>query len=172
MYAGPSVRCGIEYNLKGDDWSLYHEAGYFLFNRGFLLKTEAKKYLDAGGINEGTYLSMEFYYKYQQYEATDSISDFVNNKFKPYQKNYQVLKHVECFTVKFGSMNVYKRGLVADWFVGAGLRFKQARSGLTSRENENIMDSSDYGPNVFSNEAGFKVYPNIDMGVKIGFRVK
>src|SRR5262245_6575460 len=95
IYAGPSVRGGVEYNLKNNDCSVYHEAGVFLLSPGFTLKTEVKRYLDPEDINTGRYVSLEFYYKYQQYKATDSISRFVNNQFKPYEKNYPVVKHVE-----------------------------------------------------------------------------
>lgn len=174
IYTGPSVRGGIDFKIK-DNWAIYHEYGYFLGNRGFITKLEFKCYLsDEPKHSFGNYVSVELSYKYQNYNTSDSITkvDSGNNFITTYDKAYTVTKHVECLTIKFGNMHVYRAGIVLDAFIGAGIRVKQAQNTLTGEENEHIQHSSDYGPNVFTNEAGFKVYPNIDMGVKIGYRIK
>lgn len=173
IYAGPSFRAGIEYKIK-DKISFYNEFGWFyLYGQGGLTKFEIKKYLNNSDLNVGNYLSVELFYKYQQYNATDTIS-FLNssNTITKYSKDYFVSKNVECLTIKYGSMTVYKFGIVVDLFVGLGIRLKQANNTLTTTENNNIQHSSDYGPNVFTNEAGIKVYPNLDAGIKIGFNFK
>lgn len=173
-YSGPSIRAGVEYKLK-DNWSLYNELGYFVFNtQGALIKLELKHYLTDYNRNVGVYVSGELYYKYQQYQATDSITKInqANLQYTRYEKNYSVTKHVECFTIKYGVMDVYKYGIVIDAFIGLGVRLRQANNTLTYEENKNIKRSADYGPNVITNEAGSKIYPNFDAGVKIGYRIK
>lgn len=172
-YNGPSVRLGAEYKLK-DTWSLHNELGYFIGNTGAITKIELKHYLDYLDKNVGIYLSAELAYKYQHYQTTDTIAimNQTNLQITKYEKDYFVTKHVECLTIKFGYLKVYKLGIVLDIFGGAGIRVKQAKNTLTSDENKNIKHSSDYGPNVFTNEAGNKIYPNIDLGVKIGYRIK
>jgi hypothetical protein len=170
IYTGPSLRLGVEYKIK-DSWSLYNEFGYFFADkRGALLKLELKHYLydfDNNDRNSGGYLSGELYYKYQYFNASDSIEILPK-----YEKDYSVSKHVECLTLKLGYMKVYRCGIVVDMFCGLGVRVKQAQNTLTSEENAHIAHSSDYGPNVFVNEAGNKVYPNIDLGVKVGYRFR
>jgi hypothetical protein len=165
IYTGPSVRLGVEYKIK-NNWSLYNEFGYFLGNRGIITKLELKKYLDEDR-NVGLYISGELSYKYQAYDTDDSI------QIKPfYNKEYSVTKNVECLTIKFGKLKVKKLGIIVDSFVGAGIRFKQATNTLDENEKSKIKSSSDYGPNIFTNESGFRVYPNIDFGIKIGYRIK
>jgi hypothetical protein len=65
---------------------------------------------------------------------------------------------------------VYKSGLTIDLFAGAGIRLRQGCNNLS--KDENIKSSSDYGPNVFTNYAGRMIFPNVDIGVKIGFGMK
>ncbi len=173
IYTGPSFRAGIEYKIK-NKISFYNEFGWFyLYGQGGLTKFEIKKYLNQHDLNAGNYLSVELFYKYQQYNTSDTIG-FINssNTVTKYSKDYFVSKHVECLTIKYGSMTVYKFGIVVDLFVGLGIRIKQANNSLTANENNHIQHSSDYGPNVFTNEAGFKVYPNFDAGIKVGYNFK
>ena len=170
FYTGSSIRLGAEYKLK-DTWSFYNELGYFIDNTGGIIKFELKHYLEDLHRNAGTYVSAELTYKYQHYQTTDSVNP-ENLPYTKYEKNYAVTKHVECLTIKFGTMKVFRCGILIDGFVGLGIRFKQATNGLTSEENKNIVHSSDYGPNVFTNQAGIKIYPNIDLGVKIGYSFK
>jgi hypothetical protein len=174
IYVGPSIRAGVEYRVK-ENWSIYNELGcFFKYTQGALAKIEIKHYLTFSNRNVGNYVSAELYYKYQQYQATDTIAKInqANLQITRYEKNYSVTKHVECLTIKYGVMNVCKFGIVIDAFVGLGVRLKQGSNTLTDDENQNIKHSSDYGPNVITNQAGFKVYPNFDAGVKIGYRIK
>lgn len=169
-----SIRIGVEYKVK-DNWSLYNELGYyFLTTKGALAKFEVKHYLTNSSKNVGNYVSAELYYKYEEYLTTDTISkvNLNNLQITRYEKEYKVFKNIECLTIKYGIMTACKYRLVFDAFAGIGLRLKQATNTLTSDENEHIKSSHDYGPNIIMNQAGFKVYPNFDLGVKIGFRIK
>lgn len=169
IYNGLSVRSGLEYRVS-ESFAVYNELGcYFLYGKGITAKVEFKNYIHTEKT-AGNYYSFELYYKYQDYTALDSIQ--LQNFTKPYSKYYDVFKNVACLTFKLGKMTVYKFGFVADAFVGLGIRFRQATNTLTHDENNSIKDSSDYGPNVIANQAGFFVYPNFDLGVKIGYRIR
>lgn len=170
IYTGPSFRAGVEYKVK-NKVSFYNEFGWFyLYGQGGLTKFEIKKYLNHSDLNVGNYLSVELFYKYQQYNTSDTIG-FINssNSVTKYNKDYFVSKNVECLTIKYGSMIVLKYGIVVDFFVGLGIRLKQSHNTLTSDENKHIQNSSDYGPNQITNYAGNNIYPNIDAGIKIGY---
>ncbi len=173
IYTGPSFRAGIEYKIK-NQISFYNEFGWFYaYGQGGLTKFEIKKYFDNSNLNVGNYLSAELFYKYQQFNTSDSIGFITSSTTTTkYKKDYFVSKNVECLTIKYGNMTVYKFGIVVDLFVGLGIRLKQSYNTLNSDENNHIQHSSDYGPNVFVNEAGFKVYPNFDLGIKIGYNFK
>ncbi len=170
-YDGPSARLGIEYKVKRDV-NLYNEVGYFFINTGAITKVELRKYLnnlevESCVMSSREYLSFEFAFKRQEYKAGDSV--YVNPGIY-YYKDFSVRKSVECFTVKYGTLFVYKSGLTIDLFIGAGIRMRQGCNSLNKEEN--IKSSSDYGPNVAVNYAGRMIFPNVDIGLKIGFGVK
>lgn len=170
-YDGPSARVGVEYKLD-ENLNLYNEIGYFFMNTGAIAKVELKSYLNElyaenKFMSSRDYVSFEFSFKRQEYRTGDSV--FVNPG-KYYYKDFNVRKSVECFTVKFGTLFVYKGGLTVDLFMGAGIRIRQGCNSLNGEEN--IKSSSDYSPNVWTNYAGRMVFPNVDIGVKIGFGAK
>lgn len=172
-YSGSSIRIGTEYKLKGRT-SLYNEIGTYFpsfnglkNNNGIILKTEFKFYFNHDAMTSGSYISGELFYKYQSFSTWDTI------QIKPdYRQEYTVSKNVECFTIKFGAMEVYKNHLIFDFFIGAGVRVKQIKNTLTTDENNKIQSDGDYGTNLAIGMAGQSVYPNIDMGIKIGYRIK
>ena len=173
IYSGMSPRIGVEYKLK-KTFALYNEIGTYISgpnsmqnNKGILTKIEFKKYLNRNNLNSGTYLSAELFYKHQSFRMIDSIS--VTTK---YEKEFNVTKDVGCFTIKYGKLFVFKYNFIVDAFAGFGLRYKVSRSTLTEEENKHFIPNGDYGFNVPVNEAGRYFYPNIDLGVKIGFSVK
>jgi hypothetical protein len=173
IYSGMSPRIGIEYNLKRSFY-LYNEIGTYisgpnslLNNKGFLTKIELKKYFNFDEINSGTYLSAELFFKHQSFGRTDSIR--LINK---YEKDYVVTKNVTCFTIKFGYLKDLKYNFFIDYFIGAGLRYKISSSTLTAEENSNIIGEGDYNFNIAVGESGKFYRPNIDIGLKIGYRIK
>lgn len=170
-YDGPSARLGVEYKLD-QNLSLYNELGYFFIHTGAIAKVELKSYLNELVAESCTkssreYVSLEFAFKRQEYRTGDSI--YVNQG-KYYYKDFSVRKSVECLTVKVGTLFVYKNGMTVDLFMGAGIRMRQGCNDLNKEEN--IKSSSDYGPNVWTNYAGRGIFPNVDIGVKIGFGMK
>lgn len=173
IYSGMSPRVGVEYKLH-NTLALYNELGTYISgpnsiqaNRGVLIKIELKKYFNYSGHTTGDYISTELFYKHQSFRTVDSIS--VNTK---YEKEYGVVKDVGCLTVKYGRLSVFKYNVIVDVFVGLGLRYKVSHSTLTEVENEHIVPIGDYHLNIPVSQAGAFFYPNIDLGVKIGYRIK
>ena len=173
FYSGSSPRIGIEYKLK-NNYAFYHEIGTYFpnfngikNNQGILAKTEFKYYLKKSGFTSDTYFSAELFYKYQTYNTWDTIN------IKPiYRKDYTVYKSVGCFTIKYGLVEFFKCGITLDYFVGLGVRFKNAHSTLTTEENNNIQRVGDNGGNILENKAGQFILPNFEAGFKIGYKLK
>lgn len=172
-YEGSSLRFGLEYRLT-DKWYLYNEAGYFIRNKGALGKIELKRYIgemfqEEKNYAERNYISFEFFYKYQNYRTSDSISI---SKVPIYYKEYDVRKSVGTLTVKYGTLFTYKCGLTLDVFFGGGIRLRNACNTLKEEENNNIKSTGDYSTNILTNVGGHYFYPNFDIGLKIGFGAK
>lgn len=173
IYSGMSPRIGLEYKLKKSLY-LYNEIGTYisgpnslLNNKGFISKMELKKYFNSDGINNGNYLSAEILFKHQSFGLTDTI--LTSPK---YERAYSVTKNVSCFTIKFGEIKDLKHNFFFDYFIGLGLRYKLATSTLTKEENQNIKGEGDYRLNIAVGQAGDFFYPNIDFGIKVGYRLK
>ena len=172
-YHGASIRIGIEYKLK-NALSLYNEIGTFVpnsfgkkNNQGALTKIELKRYLNKTNETSGEYFSVESFIFYQSY----NIDDTINLKPK-YARNFNVYKGVSCLTFKFGELTSFKCGLTIDAFAGLGIRFKSSHNSLNDEENNNIVSVGDYGDNISEEKAGKFVWPKIDLGVKVGWRLK
>lgn len=177
-YMGPSIRAGVEYRFK-NPWAIYGELGSFFYNsKGLTGKLELKFYFSETVFKKparavSNYFSTELYYKYQYYDTYDSIApDLMDGEPGFPKTEYSVSKHIECFTIKYGALNVFNSGFVLDAFIGLGIRFKQAKNTLSPEDNVNMPSTSDYGPNLFINRAGNFIYPNFEAGIKIGWRIK
>lgn len=174
IYNGMAPRVGIEYKLI-HNYSLYHEIGTYIpnvnsmnSNQGIILRTEFKRYLNRSSVSSGNYLSIELFYKYQQYNTNDSIRSAIN-----YTRDYSVFKSVGCFNVKYGSMKIYKFNMIVEYFISLGLRYKVTRSNLSQQENDNLVSTDDsYNINLLVNRAGTFLFPNVDAGIKIGYKLK
>jgi len=171
-YEGTSLRMGLEYKMN-KEWSNYTELIHYFFNTGEGIKTEFKYFLpyyyqDNKHSSSRDYFSVELFYKRQCYKTSDTII----MPYEKYNKQYNVTKSIECFTIKYGEQTTYKCGITLDVFVGLGIRLRQATNSLSNIENAHIKCEGDYGTNCIVNMASNNVYPNFDVGVKIGFRLK
>jgi len=176
-YSGPSLRMGLEFKLKGNIAGYVECGGYFpqvssnyavAANNGLINKVELKYYTNKEGMCGGDYFSIELFNKYQSYTANDS---FLTTK-PVYAKSYQVYKDVTCLTFKYGYTKQWRKHFVFDSFVGLGIRHHTSSNTLTTYENDHIESIGDYGLNVSENRAGSYWFPNIDFGVKVGYRFK
>jgi hypothetical protein len=142
---------------------LEHEIGFnFYDSRGFMLRTDVKRYQYSGRNSQ--YVGIDLFYKNQNYHTSDTI--FNGNV------QYQVFKNVVALSLKYGEVTTFKFGLVLDFYIGLGLRFIQNRNTLSPIENKGMAPTSDYGPNLIMNRAGNRLYPNVLVGLKIGYKLK
>ncbi len=169
FYSGSSYRGGVEIDLT-KHFSIYQECGgYFKkFNgqtntKGYVLKSELRYYLSS---TDPLYLSIEYFYKRQNYNYGDSI-------YFPTQYNvaYNVDKYVTAFTLKSGSLILLNKYFYIDIFGGLGIRYKNIRTNLSESEKEHRWYYNDSMSQTFMNgdRKGFVL--NIDVGVKIGFNL-
>jgi hypothetical protein len=176
-YSGSSIRLGAEHKIKNNK-AIYLELGAFLpnsiynsksvkNNAGFTIKSELKHYLYNQNCNSGVYCSFELNYKYQSYITSDSIQ--LQNT---YLKTYPVKKHVFSALVNFGEIFIAKCGFIIDINVGLGIRYKNVKSSLNNHENDNVIKVGDYGTNIMANQSGSFFYPDINMGIRIGYCIK
>jgi hypothetical protein len=171
VYNGSSPRIGMEFRSKSSVYAIYNEIGTYFRNskeksniEGFLVKCELKKYIKKF---TNKFFSIEFFYKHQSYDTFDSI------EIQPYYlKYYHVSKNVYCLTFKYGSTQMGNNRFIGEAFVGIGIRYKLTKSTLTHDENNYIMPSVWHPRNIMINQAGHFLYPNIDLGIKIGYCIK
>lgn len=161
-YVGRSLRVSCEYRIK-EYFSIENEFGFFFDNsKGYIAKFEFKYYFDKP--NEGLYCSGELYYKNQNYSTSDNFGNEL--------KEYTVNKNIECLTIKWGNLRVFKYGFIVEPYAGIGIRFQQNRNSLSATDNLSMEATTDYGPNIILNQARNRVYPNITAGIKVGLRLK
>ncbi|MFI5151133.1 MAG: hypothetical protein ACHQRM_15480 [Bacteroidia bacterium] len=178
-FSGPCFRLGAEWKYKSNISAGIECGAYFPFpydpiwsyiNSGFTTKLEMKYYRNKEQQCGGGYYSLELFYKYQAYPTSDSINLTMTSH--PYPRDYWVYKNITCLTFKWGKTMLWGKHLITDVYFGLGVRYHYAVNGLSAEENQHIKSSSDYGPNIMESMAGSIWYPNVDMGVKIGYRIK
>jgi len=174
-FSSPSFVGGIECKLyKGI--SLNMEGGGYFFSgwasqanvKGFIVKAEPKLNVSSLGDPTLGYISVEFMYKKQSFDWTDSV--LLTPK---YVKTFTEYRSVWAITLKVGRCDVIDR-IVFDSYLGLGVRVKNVTSTLTSQEANNLnwnpqgdIDPSDtWG---FMYQIGRYWYPNIEVGVRIGY---
>ena len=170
-YTGPSLRIGTEFKLK-NTYSFCAEFGTFVLgSKGYLFKPELRYYLPSETKLSGEYFGVELFFKNQSYVAdyTQYDGDTVNHPGVKQNGIFNVQKNVECFTLKYGEQTITKFGLLIDMYCGLGIRLQQNRNSLTASANNALVSSSDYGPNLMTDKAGNRVYPNLVAGIRIGF---
>ncbi len=171
VFSCPSYRLGLEFQLYKNVSISLEGGGYLrvspLFKNvtGYTLKTEAKMYLNK--INRSTYVSLEYFYKDQSYLVTQGIR--VNGIVLP--KDYTMQKYINSATLKYGYVKYVGERFFFDLFCGLGIRFKNVDCiGLTPYEIQHRVGTSESEFGYFRDLYGFSVLPNIDAGVKIGYR--
>jgi hypothetical protein len=176
---GPMYEIGTEYKLH-KNISMYIQGGGYIpaeFDRisdikGYLIKAEIKYYLNADEVSTGKYVALTGTYKNQSFNFQDSIR--LN---PPYLKTFRDFKSIYAFSIKYGNLHVFNSGIIIDWYIGIGLRFKYVTSTLTPQEvatlrynNDSSYDSDILGDTTFP--YGYALEPNADIGIRIGYRIK
>ena len=175
-FSSPSFVGGVECKIyKG--LSLNLEGGGYLRGwastqanvKGFIVKAEPKLNVSSLSDPSWGYLSVEFMYKKQSFDWTDSV--LLTPK---YVKTFTEYRNVWAITLKGGTCRVFFKRIIVDSYLGLGVRVKNVTSTLTSQEagHLNWNPPGDIDPSdVWGAEYGIgRVwYPNIELGVRVGY---
>ena len=140
---------------------------------GFAVKPCIKLYLNRQGIVGGKYIGLEYQYKQQQYELTDSIRI---NGDEPFKKHYGMTRYVNCINLKYGELTQLRKRWVIEWFGGIGVRYLNSFSDLPEQEYNGIIygenrGNSKTGPGGSIRYVGNTAFLNFTAGFKIGYRI-
>jgi hypothetical protein len=140
------------------------------YARGINVKPELKVYLNKHKRTIGSFVSFEYQYKSVIFNYSDSIRLTINNT---YFKTYTINKTVNCFTIKYGATMVSKKNFFFEYHFGIGVMLTNGYSNLSSEEVGKIYRPGDNSL-IYSYLSTFDkaTYPNIDAGIKLGFRIK
>ncbi len=182
MFAGPSYRLGFEFKLHRNV-SLSLEAGkYYSYDvkgglalpqegiHGFIIRPEIKFYLNDEKKTIGNYIALEYLHK----EITFNYSDSIAIKPMPtYEKTYTIYKAINCFSFKYGEVSIIKKHFVFEWYVGAGIRIAKGNTNLTDDEQTHILTGEHHGDIIGGGQrAPTYILPNLNFGIKLGYKIK
>ena len=176
LFNSPSLRLGPEIKIN-DKLSFSAEYGMYLPTfvglkniTGQTIKVELKKYIRDNHAGSKAYCSLEYFYKDNAYDVTDTITETPK-----YAKTHRYHKYNNCLSIKFGVLSFKKKNFIVEYYAGVGVKYKNVNSGLTSDEFSKTIKSTDpYGQMVsnYRDEVGkiYRLY--IDVGFKIGLGLK
>jgi hypothetical protein len=178
---GSSIRISTDAKLC-TRFSISAEAGFytslgnfFSFKddpRGLIIKPAVKYYFNKDKKFFGPFIALEYQYKQQAYRVSDSIE--IDGIAPYYKSNYKMTRYVNCINAKYGVVSNLTKYVVLEWFVGAGVRFFNSTTELTTQEYDNMIQGEGHGNSAeasFSRTVGKYIYPNITAGVKLGLRI-
>ena len=138
--------------------------------RGYAVKPCVKFYLNKNKIINGPYIGLEYQYKQQYYNLTDSIEI---NGIAPFHKQYGMTRYFNCINVKYGELTNINGKFLSEFFIGIGIRFFHSFTELSKEEHDNIIYKEELHNAEMAQSAartiGNRIYPNITIGYKIGF---
>jgi hypothetical protein len=178
LFSGMSYRIGSEVKIY-HTLSAFIEAGGFFYKQphaswldkvtGGVGKIGLKLYLNKNKETAGKYVAIDYLYKTVKYTAVDSIRIDKNPSF---QKEYEVNKSVNAFTIKYGETLFGVNRLMLDLYGGIGIRFISSHKTLTLEEENNILYGEGNGGLTGSAVRATGILPNINVGIKIGYRIR
>ena len=101
--------------------------------------------------------------------ATDSIRIGKNPSF---QKKYKVEKFVNAYAIKYGETFFVGSRMIIDLYAGIGVRFINSHKDLNESEENGILYGEGNGSLTGSAVRTSGTVPNINAGLKIGYRIK
>jgi hypothetical protein len=184
LWGGNSYRIEAEYKLYRNIAHTIEIGKYFGYSangffrpikinpQGYIIRTSVKLYLNKKRSTVGQYLSLEYLYKNITFDYQDSI---IINPEPAYKKQYKIHKEVSAITIKYGTTYIVKKRYVIDLYVGAGARFfTNGYNTLTPEEEKHIIYGAIDGDLISSGQRMIKNewVPNINAGLKLGYRIK
>ena len=171
FYNGSCYKVGLEIPLFNNTSITADYGGYFKnFNvwknyTGYNIDFGLKYYLK-NQLYKGLYVSLNYFYKNQGFDYKDSIQASTT-----YYTEYRTQKHVTCVNLNIGIVKLYSKRFILDFFGGIGIRYKNVNSSLPIDVLRNGIEYSDSQSLYFLVTPGDFVYPNINIGLRIGYRI-
>ncbi|MGV3698259.1 DUF3575 domain-containing protein [Flavobacterium sp.] len=174
IYDGASLRGGAEFRFN-ERLAVTFQGGTYLkyLNatkidpEGYLVRPGIKYYLSKRKYQR--YIALEWMHKEQSYDFLDKlIVDEVG-----VEKQYGMKRKINAVTVKYGKLVNLGSQWVLDWYVGLGIRRIDSQADLSSEEIEYI-DSVGNDCTMQENlirQRGNMIYPDLALGVKIGYEL-
>ena len=173
IYDGASYRIGSEIKA-GSKLAFALEAGGYLnylkstkINpKGFIVKPEIKYYHGNNAKGDRKFVSFEYGFKDQEYGFRHKL--LVEER--PVEKKYQMFRKTHTFTFKYGVSRKLGHRFYLQWFGGIGLRLLHSGRELSESERDYIdaaVDDCSMQENLIKVE-GRKVYPNFQLGLRLG----
>ena len=172
FYSGSSYKFGFEIkpisqlSITGDFGGYFRNFNVWKNYSGYNIDLGVRYYLKKNSLNERYYLGVNYFYKNQGFDYHDTIQSNIE-----YYTDYRTQKEVTCANVNFGWLKNYRQRLVIDLFAGIGMRYKKVDSTLTIEELEKGKEYADSQSLYFLVTPGKFIYPNINVGMRIGLRI-
>jgi hypothetical protein len=177
VFDGVSLNVGLEkkifknysFCINGGPYFSYSNKGLGTGSTGYFVNPEVRMYLNRRSKCEGIYLSLDYKYKDNSFNWTDSFFVKSPTGNLKYEKDYRIRTIAHSFNLK-GGFTILEKFLIVDFFVGAGVKIRNTTVTLTEDEKNGLMNVDDYSTfQIYRSTWGNYVWPNITMGIKIGF---
>lgn len=172
FYNGSSYKLGFEAKLFYAT-SIYADfGGYFkTFNgyenfTGYNLDLGLKYYIKNKDINQGSYISINYFHKNQGFDYTDTALF----KQAP-EPAYRIQKNINCVNLNFGYLHAFDNRLVLDVLGGLGIRYRNATSSLPIEYYDQIIKLTDSQSLYFVLKPGNSIWMNFNVRFKIAYRI-
>lgn len=172
FYNGSSYKIGFEvqpisrFAITGDFGGYFRDFNFWKNHSGYNIDIGLRYYLNRHSLNQRFYLGINYFYKDQGFDYHDSIQTAL-----PYYTDYRTQKYVTCVNINFGWLKIYKERFILDLYAGIGVRHKKVHSTLTLQELDKGKEYSDSQSLYFLVTPGKFIYPNINIGMRIGLRI-
>lgn len=181
LYDGPCCKLGTEIKLYKNVSASIEYGGYIPIGHtawwwkentvGFQIKPEIKLYLNKKGLTSGKYISVEYFYKKQNFDFWATIKHDTTSSLN----NYHIWKEVSCFNIKYGALLIgQKSRFFLEYFAGLGVWFATGKDNLTDHDRSNIKGGEGQGGIAADviRTVGQYTLPNLTAGLKIGWRIR
>ncbi len=172
FYSGSCYKLGFEvrtfrqFSITGDFGGYFRNFNGFKNFSGYNVDIGLRYYLNKNYINQRFYLMLNYFYKNQGFDFTYFVQEETANKTE-----FRTQKYVTCMNVNFGWLKLYKNRFVLDLFAGIGVRYKKVNSTLSEQKFQTGNVYSDSQSLFFVLTPGKFIYPNINVGLRIGLRL-
>ncbi|MCH2229236.1 MAG: DUF3575 domain-containing protein [Crocinitomicaceae bacterium] len=172
FYNGSCYKIGLEVSLFKSTSITADYGGYFKnFNvwknyTGYNIDVGLKYYLKHQ-LHQGFYISLNYFYKNQGFDYKDSIKEASS----AYYTEYRTQKYVTCVNINIGMLNLYNKRFILDFFGGIGIRYKNVSSSISIDDLKNGIEYNDSQSLYFIVTPGEFIYPNINLGLRIGVKI-